>query len=257
MMLLDGMPVHAWVTDHVLYGRFTRPWIRRMAQVIVRGPRETTLRLGDVDFSCPTNERYFWLGMHYEPDIARKLLGSVSSDDVIYDIGAHFGYWVVRVARRCHSVYAFEPGPDNFLRLSGNIARNGFTNVHAINAAVAAKGGIVRFNSGSSISFVSDDGKITVPALRLDDFIEGHAVPTIILIDVEGYGGECLAGFSLQKHLPRILAEIHSPVEEGAVFRQLRDAGYQIETLTRSRPDKYPYRIDATVTPAAPSGSGR
>lgn len=244
------VPVHIWAIDHILYGRFTRPWMGRVALAIVRGPREVILQLDDSKFSCPTTERYFWLGRHYEPDIAKRLLGSVSPNDVIYEIGAHFGYWVVPLAPRCRSIYAFEPCPENFRRLAENISRNRFTNAHAINAAVSAKAGWARLTPRSSISHVNDGGSISVPAVRLDDFLRDHPAPSIMLIDVEGYGGECLSGFSFHGHHPRILAEIHNPAEEKAMFGQLKDAGYHIQPLTKS--SSYTYHIDAAPIAAPP-----
>jgi precorrin-6B methylase 2 len=54
---------------------------------------------------------------------------SILPCSVFLDIGAHIGYYTVKLARRCNRVVAFEPNPVNRAKLLRNAELNGLTNV--------------------------------------------------------------------------------------------------------------------------------
>ncbi len=78
--------------------------------------------------------------------------------------------------------------------------------------------------------------------MTLDDFVSSHELPNLLLMDVEGYGGDVLRGASalLAAH-PTIICEIHSKAEESAITDALTEHGYRPDYQAR----RYPFRIVA------------
>ena len=62
--------------------------------------------------------------------------------DVVVDIGAHVGVLSLRLARRFPflKIYALEPNPLNYQCLKRNIAKNGATNIMAVNRGISGDG---------------------------------------------------------------------------------------------------------------------
>ena len=72
---------------------------------------------------------------------------SVRPGMVVIDVGANFGYYTMIAAKRLHGtglVYAFEPDPNSYDLLVKNTRLNGYSNVVAINKAIAATRGTAK-----------------------------------------------------------------------------------------------------------------
>lgn len=98
--------------------------------------------------------------------------------DTVIDIGAHQGFFTCYAASRGAEVYAFEPYPPSFSRLTENVQRNGFSGrVRAFQEAVSDHTSVTRmrcFNylGGGSNTIVRSH----IPHLEADDIVN---VPTI------------------------------------------------------------------------------
>jgi FkbM family methyltransferase len=143
--------------------------------------------------------------------LARYLVNHVRSDDIILDVGAHFGYFTLlcSVLADKGRVYAFEPSKNNFSLLSANAAQKHIT---VYNQAVSDKSGALAFfefpalyseyNSTDTSQFEGEAWfkqagvhKITVDGITLDNFcLSKNIQPDLIKIDVEGGEADVIRG---------------------------------------------------------------
>src|SRR4029450_12928968 len=87
-------------------------------------------------------------------------------EDVVSDVGAHFGFWAIRLSRVCRHVIAFEPSPANLVTLIQNVGT--IPNVTIINSAVGSAEGDMSFSEDGSMSRVGvGDMKANLTTLDL------------------------------------------------------------------------------------------
>jgi FkbM family methyltransferase len=241
--ILVAMPY--WVTDRLLFGshRAAQP-LQILVQRMIGGPRPASFLLDELSFHCQTSHKYFFERQNYERDAWQILKERIRPDDVVYDVGAHFGFWAVRLSRICRHIVVFEPSPTNLITLIRNVGT--VPNVTIINAAVGAAEAVMSFSEGGSVSRLGD-GSITVNVTTIDLAAERHPEPTFVLVDVEGFGAEVLrgGGRAVGRHIP-IMCEIHDANERDGVFELLKDDNYTILSLDDDR--RFPFRIIASVT---------
>ena len=70
-----------------------------------------------------TNERTWWAGTH-EPAVQEMLQQLIRENLVLYDVGAHIGFFALPAARLGAQVITFEPDPESAARLRTHITRN-------------------------------------------------------------------------------------------------------------------------------------
>ena len=163
------------------------------------------------------------LGKAWEPSTSYVFRQVVRPDDVVIDIGAHWGYFTLLASTLCTEsgkVYAFEPHPDNFSLLTRNIERNHRSNVVAVQRAVSDReGAALLFDGGASMghslkptlasSGQGDSGHapISVSSVTLDDYFAGDSVqPRLIKMDIEGAEPNALEGMQgLIKRSPQVV----------------------------------------------------
>ena len=81
-----------------------------------------------------------WLSESYERGLTGVVKQLVGLGSGCVDVGAHHGYYSLLASRLVGPtgrVFAFEPEPFNFARLSENVALNGATNVTPVALAAA------------------------------------------------------------------------------------------------------------------------
>lgn len=202
-------------------------------------------------------EKDYWLGT-YELALQAAIEKYCLPGMVVYDVGANIGYISMIFARqigKAGKVLAFEPLPDNFKRLTDNIALNDLP------AQIACFQAAVIDGSGSTTFFVHKSGamgkaqgslgrdekytsQINVPAIALDDFIfkQNHPRPDLIKMDIEG--GEVLAIQGMEKTLhdiqPTMLVEIHSHAALDCLWKEFKTYGYRLFKMEKG----YPQIID-------------
>jgi len=206
---------------------------------VVQGPRPTSFLLDGHVFHCTTAHKYYFERGDYERELWPVLQRNVAPGSVVYEIGAHFGFWVMRLANLVRHIYAFEPSPENLDFLRRNVG--GFPNVTVIAAALGATATEVSFSEKGSMSTVGA-GTMVVPMVTMDDFASDHESPNLVLMDVEGHGGDVLRGASeLLRTRPIIICEIHTSTEENAIVALLAEHGYTLD----HRAARYPFRMVA------------
>lgn len=114
----------------------------------------------------------------------------LSSDEVLVDCGAYDGdtifSFLEKTAGRYATIYAFEPDPNNYLRLKNNIEARGIKGVEMFQKGVWDRSEILNFSSPvSSSSHISQSGDNQIEVDSIDNVVsEGKA--TIIKMDIEG-----------------------------------------------------------------------
>ncbi|HKP54361.1 MAG TPA: FkbM family methyltransferase [Chloroflexia bacterium] len=195
-------------------------------------------------------EKYFWLGTH-EPLVQEWLASYVKPGWVVYDVGAHIGFFTLLLSRlvgESGKVFAFEPDPANAKRLRENTSLNNTANVRLVPQAVSGDEGMVRFQSdretmshvvtGTHSGGTERAGIIEVSATTLDTFVIGghNPPPHFIKLDVEGHEDVVLSGSLriLKEHRPLILCEVHNAHAGVAVWTILTSLNYRLFPLDNS-----------------------
>jgi FkbM family methyltransferase len=187
----------------------------------------------------------YWRG-GYEPEVERIILswGDLAGK-VCWDLGAHFGFYSVALARRTGPtghVLAVEPFPANYARLERHRQMNGLTWLKTLPCAVSDVAGNADFFSdlreGDTAVHLAYDGEVKTSAtptiqvrtIRLDDLVASGEIrrPDFIKVDVEGHGHHALRGAmaSIRASRPVILMGFHSPQEVAGTEQLLAPLGY-------------------------------
>ena len=199
-----------------------------------------------LELSPRTGRNYLLGGVEHAVQAA--VTARLRAGDVFYDLGANIGFYSL-LAARCigaqGTIFSFEPDAMTAERLRRNVARNGFANIHVIEAGVWSASGSLRFSPADESSpdrgvgtFIGANGSSgkTVPTVAMDDFVPGAPPPDAIKCDVEGAELEVFQGAEklLRTHHPWILCEIHSQ-ENGRALREfLGRFGYTFEIVDSS-----------------------
>lgn len=215
------------------------------------------------DFSVPY-EAMVWLKQEEETDICilEKLL---HFGDTFVDCGANIGLWSLVAANRVGvggAVYAFEPNPNTFRKLSSNsISLNKFASIiRLVPTAVGDVSGLLNFRASSShnVSSVSEEfthGTIQVPVATLDKELNNVVVHGI-KIDVEGYEMNVLQGATalLQRCKPWLCVEFNTELtrvnslRDWNVHNFLRGYGYRPQLFANINSSAYRYLPDSWQT---------
>jgi FkbM family methyltransferase len=167
------------------------------------------------------------------------LLQWLSPGDIVVDVGANIGTHAVAFAKAVGPaglVLAFEPQPQTFELLRGNLERNMIHNVQARAAGLsdAEEQGFITdlddthiFNSGGASIHTSSDSasKLRVPLLPLD--ASSLKACSLVKIDVEGMEAAVIRGMSETLRLrPVVVAECNSVEAAVACFQATTWNGY-------------------------------
>lgn len=152
----------------------------------------------------------------YELEQTRLFTRHVGPGHVMFDIGAHVGYYSLLAGRLVGNrgkVVAFEPSPENYFYLRKHVARNRVP-VLTQELAVGNENATVFFTagSGSGTGHVAAKGEVTVPMRRLDDWANERGLsPTHLKVDVEGAEEAVLEGAreTIQRARPFIFLSTH------------------------------------------------
>jgi FkbM family methyltransferase len=173
----------------------------------------------------------------WERKLARLMTSQIRRGSTVYDLGANYGMHTLlfgRLVGPSGRVYAFEPHPEIFSCLKDQLNLNAFGMVVPVCEAVCERTGFAFFDEAHarSVGHLTDSvlGALKVKTTTLDDFVfRGHASPPdFIKIDIEGAEGSALRGAqrTLQHYRPRMVIELHNPIEDRAVGAILADLNY-------------------------------
>jgi FkbM family methyltransferase len=185
-----------------------------------------------------------WLAIAiHEPESTRAYWNAIEPGMLVVDGGSNMGGYALLASRRAGAagrVFAFEPEPANFARLSARLRKH--ANVTPVQKAIAATSGeavlhLDSFHAGHSlVNAAAVAGSIAVPVTSLDDFVREQALPGIdvVKLDVEGVELLALDGMRLllgSARRPTILCEVHSPIAPEEVIGKLAPFGYRCRLL--------------------------
>lgn len=170
-----------------------------------------------------------------ELDVIERVVGP---GDVVLDVGAFIGTHTIALAQMVSPdghVTAFEPQAWAFEFLAQNVQMNQLDNVHLHRAVVSDTAGMQHYNppdyeahgNFGAVTFAADGGTTSVPALRLDDVVNGRV--DFVKIDAEGMELSVLRGMEqlLLEHRPLVLAEANSLEAAAPVFSWFGERGYR------------------------------
>lgn len=189
-----------------------------------------------------------------EVRLTRFMIRTLAEDDVVFDVGANFGFYSLLAAELVTKgrVCAFEPVPFVYESLAKNAAA---AHVKAVNRAVCDRVGVLDFDqapeSRHTGSSFNEEGsrepgaplfefkKIKVQATTIDAFRrESGLTPTVIKIDVEGAEKLVIEGAreTLAAAAPTIILEVWKPPTDNRNHREaaviLQRLGYRPHALT-------------------------
>jgi len=191
----------------------------------------------------------------YEPGNVRVIQNHVRPGDRCMDVGANVGAMTLAMAQAAGMsgrVYAFEPGPPFFERLTRNVKLNpAYMNViRCENLGVSDATGTLRWaedpsDLGRGNGGVVESGGVEVPVVTLDAYAAEHVDGRVafVKVDVEGWELHVLRGARalLRDHRPVVLfealAEFDAPANRGfftglAAF--FRECEYDLYGVTAS-----------------------
>ncbi len=173
----------------------------------------------------------------YEQDTANVIKDLVAPGQVVYDIGAHAGYFTVLFSvcvGPTGRVIAFEPRPVNLHYLNRHLALNRCQNVEVMACAVADREGESRFDlgTGTGTGHLSDTGPLSVKTVTLDRLVGLGCIPApdFVKIDAEGAEHRILEGARdvITNCRPAIIVEVHGQDVEDRVRTFLGGLGYRL-----------------------------
>lgn len=230
------------VIDFVYRHRFN-PLVRSVRNVALRGLGDTAagVRISRgplagmiLAFEDAPAE---WSGVH-EPEIQEALLTLIKPGDVVYDIGAHLGYYVLlagKVLNGTGAIVAYEPEASSFTLLERNIALNNLSDVATARpvglGATSGRASVVHKGHSGEARLQEGEGDIVVTTLDEDIAANGLPAPTFILIDTEGMEADIFRGGwkTLEANRPTLMVEHHNLLPD--VIELLEPLGYSHRDL--------------------------
>ncbi|WP_353932498.1 FkbM family methyltransferase [Okeanomitos corallinicola TIOX110] len=186
-----------------------------------------------LDLRSLLEQKVFFTG-EYDSDIIHILSKTLHPGVVILDIGANIGLYSIALAEKLKQIsnngqiWAFEPTPTNFQRLSNLVEINNLNNtVYPINTALGNIEGNIQLclvdeknNSSTGNAFWLKEGlpnlekaTCTAPITKLDTFVQQNSITKcdLIKVDIEGAEMEFLLGGMsfIQKTRPIIYGEFN------------------------------------------------
>lgn len=212
-------------------------------------PDGVRLRI-DLYTACDILHTIYW-GRIYEP----TALFEPRPGQVVFDVGGQQGLYTCRTASKLQGkglVVTFEPHPGNYQILSENVARNRFSNVRLVRAALSGQEGemdlyVHPFSGWYSLIRESRLGTIRVSCKTLDQAAKELDLGRmdILKIDVEGASLDVLQGGLevLRRLRPMIVIEIESEKERRGIPALLEKLDYTVH-LTDGYLYAYPREAD-------------
>jgi FkbM family methyltransferase len=240
--------------------RLPYPWVRVLVRVIggnrvYLGPVHTfqvLLRLSDV-----LQTRLLLDGL-WEPPFSRWWAYLASQSSVVFDVGAHCGYYSLLAKAESPDVeiYAFEPGDTLRAQFEASLSLNG------MDSGVTVSASAVSNQAGPHVLYVRDiepataslfepdedyDRTVPVTAIRLDDYRRQHDIGEVDVVKFDIEGAEALAlegsrdGLRAQEYR-LLMIEMHRVLMPPGLAEATRDllteAGYALFRIeeTTARP---------------------
>jgi FkbM family methyltransferase len=164
---------------------------------------------------------YVYFGSMYE-----LIKVNLPGDSICVDVGAHYGFWSLKMSSRCKLIIALEPVPGNFVVLYNSIIASNAKNLLPFMLAAGEARGvgtIVKLRGATDGMYTMQERlgeiqeKYVIRVIDLDTLLDKLSIQRInlIKIDVEGFEEHVLKG--LMKRIAKgfidfIILEVHSPL---------------------------------------------
>lgn len=246
--MFDGRSLTELLADSVLAGRrreqsVSMPLIWPAASYVkyVLGPVVLPIPKGPLKgrkWSVASGLKFFFGG--FEPEKSTTIQAMVGEGKVVYDIGAHVGYFSVLMSGVVGAegrVVAFEPRPLNLAYLRRHVRINRCRNVQIVEACVGEHNGTCRFEARckTTAGNVSPNGNLTVRMVCLDELYSSGTIPApdFVKIDVEGSELMVLEGAQriICDHHPPMLIATHTKDLDRLCADLLSKAGYRLQIV--------------------------
>lgn len=187
-----------------------------------------------------------------EPLSTKEISKVVKKGDIVVDIGANIGYYVLmesKIVGNTGKIYAIEPSPQNIKCLKKNVAVNNYSNIEVYDFAIGDVIGVKKMNISSHYNLNTlvskKDNRITgtvdVNTSTLDKFLTGKKFPSFVRMDVEGYEYNIIKGMKniLSSKKPiNIFIELHPHImkkeQTEYILKKLADSGFKAKKIIRS-----------------------
>ncbi|MBU5612551.1 FkbM family methyltransferase [Geomonas azotofigens] len=132
------------------------------------------LRMRGLEMAVTDGANFY---MQYKDEFVNRIyhFDAVRPDPVIIDGGSNMGMSILQF-KKVHPgarVFAFEPDPELFKILSGNLSRNNISDVQLVNAGLAAEEGETSFLAdGKAGGQIADQGSVRVRMVRLSGYLD-------------------------------------------------------------------------------------
>jgi FkbM family methyltransferase len=155
----------------------------------------------------------------------------LKNSDILLDVGANIGLVTLSYFDKINKIIAIEPETNNFKLLKQNVRINNCKNVITINKGVSNERGYISFeHTGGTATAKPTNAGIEVDTI--DNILkEMDVIPTAIKMDIEGYEGKALRGFSGYDDLGQIIMEVHSKKLQNDISKFLTKQGFFVEFL--------------------------
>ena len=188
----------------------------------------------------------YWRGTH-EPAVQAELLalGDIRGWSC-WDLGAHYGFYSVGLARRVGAtgeVAAFEPNPLSFRRLTYHKKLNRLPQLKLFPLAVSDRSQSTELytygeleSTTTHLRYQDETAQaackpIMIQSVRLDELVaDGRLrLPDLVKIDVEGHAHRAIEGMteSLARKRPVLIVAFHGDPETAGVRKILAQWGYR------------------------------
>jgi len=201
-------------------------------------------------FVTPTPEIWQALGKTFAAErLLESLLAQIKENDIVYDVGAHYGVYSLFAARRGARVFAFEPNPACHSFFMRNAVANRLESMITLApVALSDTTGTMTLHQGEGVGMLDPVAVATckgsvvpVSLVRADGYSkqQGWPTPTVLKIDVEGYESAVLDGFGVLLNDVRVvLCEVHPrqllPNETPrGILRRITEAGLSVAASCR------------------------
>ncbi|WP_274325889.1 FkbM family methyltransferase [Halosimplex aquaticum] len=207
--------------------------------LVIKNENKIRTSVGDIDIEV-NSVHEARLAEFDEHDILEEWMENISSEDIVWDIGAGIGVYTTAAGYISNSVYAFEPNPKNYRKTKETIDNNG-VDANINNFALGKENtkadlSTEKIDTGTRTQF-SDQGEVEV---YRGDGLENIPKPDVVKIDVEGSEVEVING--LKGILPNInflLLEVHGGRHDirkrghdrDELHSRINSAGFQIDVL--------------------------
>ncbi len=187
-----------------------------------------------------------WLGS-YERNQQILLEKYVKEGDVIFDVGAHVGFYTLLgslLVGDSGQFVAFEPVPRNLTYLKKHLQINSVSNVAIVEAAVSNDDGCGRLLSGPSSSMwhIDAQGELDVQTVSLDELVLNAKIPppNLIKMDIEGAEVLALNGSAkvISEFHPVFVLSTHGIDVHQRCCRFLESAGYRLFPIGQTSLDE-------------------